>query len=102
MTRLLMRCSSTPVSDPCPLCGKETTTPAGTQLVLAESKQPVCDPCAKRHDPTLAALAALADEAERVGKIGRHTVVPPYAALLELAQAADNFVAKVPEAREAS
>ena len=68
--------------------------PAGTQLVVADSQRPVCQPCGKRHAPPLAALAELADEAERVGKIGRHTVVPPYTALLELAQAADNFSSK--------
>ncbi len=96
MTELLLRYSPSPASLDCPLCGQATTIPAGTQLVLAASQQPVCEPCGKRHAPPLAALAQLADEAERVGKIGRHTVVPPYTALLELAQAADNFTAKVP------
>jgi hypothetical protein len=96
MIQLLMRYSPNVVSEPCALCGQTTTIPAGTQLVLADTQQPVCDSCGKRHDPALAALVALADEAERVGKIGRHTVVPPYTALLNLAQAADNFAAKVP------
>jgi hypothetical protein len=34
----------------------------------------------------------LADAAERVGRIGRHTMVPPMTALLDLARAAENFV----------
>lgn len=102
MIQLLVRNSPHPVMDCCPLCGQQTTIPAGTQLVLATTQQAVCPPCGKHHDPALAALVQLADEAERIGKIGRHTVVPPYTALLELAQAADNFAAKKPQNREAS
>lgn len=63
-------------------------------MVLAATGQTVCTSCGKLHDPGLAALLNLAEEAERIGKIGRHTVVPPYTALLNLAQAADNFVTK--------
>ena len=100
MTQLLVRFSPSPVSDCCALCGEQTTVPAGTQIVLADTQQPVCQGCGRRHDPALAALVQLADEAERVGRIGRHTVVPPYTALLELAQAADNFAATVPATRE--
>ena len=33
---------------------------------------------------------------QRVGKIGRHTVFPPYTALLDLARAADNYAASQP------
>ena len=68
----------------------------GTQLVLADSLLPVCDRCGRRHAPSLAALVELANEAERVGRIGRHTVFPPYSALLDLARAADNYTAAVP------
>lgn len=96
MSQLLVRFSSSSISDLCALCGEKTTIPAGTQLVLAGTQQLVCQGCGKRHDPALAALVQLADEAERVGRIGRHTVVPPYTALLELAQAADNFASTVP------
>jgi hypothetical protein len=96
MTQLLVRFSPSPISGPCASCGQQTTTPAGTQLVLALTQEPVCQGCGRRHDPALAALVQLADEAERVGRIGRHTVVPPYTALLELAQAADNFASTVP------
>jgi hypothetical protein len=94
MTQLLVRYNSNAIADSCALCGQPTTIPAGTQLVEAYTQRPVCQGCGKRHDPAMAALVHLADEAERVGRIGRHTVVPPYTALLELAQAADNYAAK--------
>jgi hypothetical protein len=93
MTQLLVRYSPADAHDACPLCGQETALAAGPQLVVADSGRPVCGACGRRHDPPLAALVQLADEARRVGRIGRHTVVPPYTALLELAQAADNFAA---------
>jgi hypothetical protein len=51
----------------------------------------VCSECGKKHAPTLAALVDLAGVAERVGRIGRHTLVPPLGALLELARAAENY-----------
>jgi hypothetical protein len=41
--------------------------------------------------PELTALIDLAAVAERVGRIGRHTLVPPMAALLDLARAAEQF-----------
>jgi hypothetical protein len=100
MTQLLVRHSLTAVNGDCPLCGLATSFAAGPQLVLADTGQPVCSSCGKRHDPPLASLVLLADEARRVGRIGRHTVVPPYTALLELAQAADNFASTVPTPRE--
>jgi aryl-alcohol dehydrogenase-like predicted oxidoreductase len=46
---------------------------------------------ARKGAPSLAALVKLADAAERVGRIGRHTVFPPMTALLELARAAENY-----------
>lgn len=101
MTQLLVRFYPTAVNEPCSLCGQAASIPPGTQLVAAQSLQPVCHSCGKRHSPPLAALLDLADEAERVGRIGRHLVVAPYAALLDLARAADNFAASVPSAREA-
>jgi hypothetical protein len=64
--------------------------------VVPGGQQPVCPECGKRHAPSLAALVELASEAERVGKIGRHTVFPPYTALLDLARAADQFTAAAP------
>jgi hypothetical protein len=65
--------------------------PGGTQLVLADTQEPVCQECGRHHAPALAALLDLAIEAERVGRIGRHTVFPPYTALLDLARAADDY-----------
>lgn len=95
MIQILVRVSSEAIDESCPLCGQLETIPAGTQLVLASSQQPVCQSCARKHAPALAALVDLADEAQRIGRIVRHTVVPPYTALLSLAQAADNFTANI-------
>jgi hypothetical protein len=47
----------------------------------------------------LAALMSLADAAERVGRIGRHMVVPPMTALLDLARAAEHYVHLAPAPR---
>ena len=44
----------------------------------------------------LAALLDLAAVAERVGRIGKHTLVPPMAALLDLARAAELFAESRP------
>jgi hypothetical protein len=96
MSQLLLRYSPTPVETACGLCGQQATWQAGTQLVLADTAQPVCPSCGKNHAPSLAALLQLAEEAERVGRIGRHTVFPPYTALLDLARAADHYAGKLP------
>jgi hypothetical protein len=96
MTKLLLQWKPTDTSGPCAACGQPTQAPAGTQLVLADSLQPVCQECGRSHGPSLVALMELANEAERVGRIGRHTVFPPYTALLDLARAADNYSAAVP------
>src|SRR5947207_2966165 len=102
MTQLMLQWKPTATNDPCGLCGRPAEASAGTQLVLADSQQHVCLDCGRRHAPSLAALRELASEAERVGRIGRHTVFPPYTALLDLARAADNYTATVPPAsREA-
>jgi hypothetical protein len=63
----------------------------GNGRPLAENLQPVCQACGQRHASPLAALLQLAGEAERVGRIGRHSVFPPYTALLDLARAADRY-----------
>jgi hypothetical protein len=97
MPQLLLHYSPLPAEIACGLCGAPTLFEAGTQLVLAESQQPVCEACGKQHAPPLAALLQLANEAERVGRIGRHTVFPPYTALLDLARAADNYAASQPD-----
>jgi hypothetical protein len=42
----------------------------------------------------------LAQVAERVGRIGRHTLVPPLGALLDLARAAEDYTHSTPERRK--
>src|SRR5262245_46131582 len=96
MTHLVLLCKPTPATGPCGLCGRMTEAGAGPRLVHAESQVPVCGDCGRRHAPSLTALVQLAGAAERVGRIGRHTVFPPYTALLELARAADNYTATGP------
>ena len=65
-------------------------------MVLADTLDVVCRDCGKEHDPSLASLLDLACAAERVGRIGRHTVIPPMAALLDLAHAAENYTSARP------
>ena len=67
--------------------------------LAADGSGPVCRDCARKAAPSLAALMGLADAAERVGRIGRHTVVPPMTALLELARAAENYAHTAPPPR---
>ena len=94
--QLMLLCNPTRTTECCAICGKPVASPAGTQLVLADSQEPVCQDCGRRHAPPLAALVRLASEAERVGRINRHNVFPPYTALLALARAADNYTAAMP------
>jgi hypothetical protein len=96
MTMVSVQCKPTATTAPCGICGQPTSAPAGTQLVVADTQQPVCLDCGRRHSPSLVALVQLANEAERVGRIGRHTVFPPYTALLDLARAATEYSATVP------
>jgi predicted CXXCH cytochrome family protein len=84
----------------CTLCGRPAAT-AGPQLVRADGAGPVCRDCGRKHAPALAALAQLAEAAERVAQIGRHSVFPPMSALLELARAADNYTHAGPGRRRA-
>jgi hypothetical protein len=99
MTQLMLHWKPAATNDACGACGQPAAAPAGTQLVLADTQQAVCMDCGRRHAPSLVALMQLANEAERVGRIGRHTVFPPYTALLDLARAADNYSAAVPPAK---
>lgn len=96
MSTVVLRCTSAITSDPCGLCGRPTRCAAGTQLALAEGTGPVCADCARKQAPSLAALVHLARAAERVGRMGRHTVFPSMTALLELARAAENYVQAAP------
>jgi hypothetical protein len=58
---------------------------------VAGTTDPVCQDCGRKHAPSLAALVGLANAAERVGRMGRHTVFPPLTALLDLASAAEKY-----------
>jgi hypothetical protein len=91
MTQLLLQCKAEATNEPCGLCGQPATTAAGTQLVLACTTAPVCQDCGRIHAPSLAALVNLADAATRIGRIRRHSVFPPLTALLDLANAAENY-----------
>lgn len=93
MTALVLHQPSPQKEVSCPLCGKLTGAGAGPQPCAADSLRPVCRACARQHAPGLAALAELAQTAERVGRIRRHQVFPPLAALLDLAHAAENYAA---------
>jgi hypothetical protein len=77
--------------DVCGLCGQETAMDSGPRLYLVDREVGVCQGCGQKHAPSLVALLTLAKVAKRVGTIGRHTVVPPMEALLDLARAAENF-----------
>ncbi len=59
----------------------------------------MCRECGKKEAPHLEALLLLAQVAERVGRIKRHTLVPPLEALLELAGAAEEYACRTPLAR---
>ena len=101
MIQLVLQCKPTAGEGLCGVCARPTTAPPGNQLFLAGTSTLVCQDCGRKHAPELAALVSLAEEAERVGRIGRHTVFPPYTALLDLARAADNYSSAVPpRARE--
>jgi hypothetical protein len=95
MTHVILQCQPIALSAPCGLCGQPTTTPPGTQLVVAGGHDPVCPDCGRKHAPTLAALVGLADAAERIGRMGRHSVFPPLTALLDLASAAEKYTTTV-------
>ena len=91
MPQLALHCGDTPTAAACALCGRRTDIPAGTHLRVAATLHPVCPECGRAHAPSLAALVGLAAAAERVGRIGRHSVFPPLTALLDLAGAAEQY-----------
>jgi hypothetical protein len=87
----------------CGLCGADIGATSGPRLFLEDREVVVCHSCGQKHEPSLAALVALAQVAKRVGTIGRHTVVPPMEALLDLARAAENFSFSIaPQRRRAA
>src|SRR5262245_27754749 len=80
----------------CALCGQRTLLAEGPQLYVADRPEAVCRECGKQHAPALLSLLDLANTARRVGRIGRHTLVPPLTALLDLARAAEDYLAAAP------
>ncbi len=91
MVRLAITHDQRMTTGPCGLCSTLLPGSGGPRLCLAESLAPVCQQCGKKHDPALAALLDMARVADRVGRIGTHTLVPPLAALLDLARVAENY-----------
>jgi hypothetical protein len=75
----------------CALCGRTLPCAAGPRLVCVESSAPVCRDCGRKHAPSLVALLDLARTANRVARVGSHTIVPPLGVLLDLARAAENY-----------
>lgn len=86
----------------CGLCGGKTPNAAGPALCVGDSGVAVCKSCGRKHAPTLAALVDLAGVARRVGRIGRHTLVPPMTALLDLARVAEHYAHAEDERRAAA
>ena len=91
MIQLALLCRPDATTEDCALCGRPVDLPAGNGLCTAEEQHPVCGDCGRTHAPSLAALVNLADAAERISRIGRHSVFPPLSALLDLARAAEKY-----------
>ncbi len=96
MAELTIALQDETVTDACGLCGTRMAACSGPHLVLANNHEPVCLECGRRHAPSLVALLDLAQVARRVGHIGRHTLVPPLHALLDLARAAEHYTDTAP------
>jgi hypothetical protein len=96
MAHLTIKLGGGAVTEECSLCGKRLGATGGPRLFLDDGEGPVCRECGKLHAPALAALLDLARVAERVGRIGRHTLVPPLHALLDLSRAAEDYLAVAP------
>jgi len=84
---------------PCVECGQPLSSAEGPRLVMEANSAAVCRDCGRKHAPSLAALLDLARAAQRVGDVGRHTLVLPMAALLDLARAAENYTHSAQEQR---
>ena len=96
MAHLTIRLDAPHTPSCCGLCGGSTGTAAGPRLADADSEITVCRTCGKRHAPSLVALLDLARVAERVARIGRHTIVPPMGAILDLVKAAEDYLSFTP------
>jgi hypothetical protein len=96
MATLTIKMPASVSPDSCGLCGSHTGRAAGPRLFLADRPDAVCRTCGRKHAPSLVALLDLAQVAERVGRIGQHTLVPPLGALLDLAHAAEDYTHTTP------
>ena len=96
---LLLSYSPEATAGCCGVCQRPVESAAGLRVVTAGAMAPVCATCAGQCAQPLTALVQLASEACRVGRIGRHTVFPPYTALLDLARAAENYTQTSPETK---
>jgi hypothetical protein len=91
MVRLTIRISSVPTEGPCGVCGSPIAPAGGPALFLAEGSAAVCRECGDRHAPSLAALLYLGRVAERVGRVGRHTLTLPIRMMIDLTHAAEMY-----------
>jgi hypothetical protein len=91
MIQLRLRSQNSVPAGTCALCGELLSKAHDNQLVREDTGEPVCPDCGHNHAPALAALVHLANAAQRVTRIGRHSVFPPLAALLDLASAAEKY-----------
>lgn len=96
--QFLLECRGEIQKEPCGVCGQLVSAPAGLQLLLYNNSAPVCADCGRKHAPALAALINLAEAATRIGRINRHSVFPPFTALLDLASAAEKYAQTAPSA----
>ena len=96
MAHLTIKLDHVAADEICGLCGRPTDSAEGLRLFLEDGPAAVCHACGKQHAPSLVALLDLAQVAERVGRIGRHTLVPPLGALLDLARAAEAYTSAAP------
>jgi hypothetical protein len=91
MTQIVIQFDQAIESESCTICGGPAGQEEGPRLSHADNLEPVCRQCGHAHAPWLVALVDLASTAERVGRIGRHTLVPPLTSLLDLARAAEDY-----------
>jgi hypothetical protein len=91
MKTLSIQVRTSRCNDTCAFCHKSMGRTDGPQLYLEDKASPICRSCGKRHAPPLVALLDLAQTAERIGHVGRHSVSVPLTALLDLAGAAEAY-----------
>ena len=96
MAHLMIQMNAPEAGVGCGLCGGRTAPGGGPRLARADTRAAVCRECGKRHAPSLVALLDLAQVAERVGHVGRHTLVPPIAVMMDLVQAAEDYAELTP------